>query len=357
MNTAHASRVLGRELAWSLALLLAACARPGTAAPTPTHASSTPHSSPAIAPSTTTVFVPLVETASPSAVGWQARAPLPTTRTEVAAAALDGRIYVAGGYAADGSTLDVVEIYDPATDTWATAAALPAGRNHMGLAALGGRLYAVGGYGGPISASVASADVWAYDPATNSWSSAAPLPVPRAAHALVAEEGRLYVIGGVGPEAHTTLVYDPAANTWTGLSPIPTEREHLAAAALDGRIYAVAGRADGRNLDTVEAYLIADDRWETLPSLPTSRSGLAAAVLGGQVYVVGGEAIDGSGETFADVEVFDPASGQWSTAEPMPTARHGLGAVAVDGILYVLGGGPVAGLTVSGANERYVPEP
>lgn len=103
--------------------------------------------------------------------------------------------------------------------------------------------------------------------------------------------------------------------------------------------------------------MIADDRWEALPSLPTSRSGLAAAVLGGQVYVVGGEAIDGSGETFADVEVIDPASGQWSTVEPMPTARHGLGAVAVDGILYVLGGGPVAGLTVSGANERYVPEP
>ncbi len=354
MNTA-ASRLLGRGLTWSLALLLAGCAGPGAAAPTPALATSTPHSSPVIAPSATTVFVPLVETASPPAVGWQARAPLPTARTEVAAAALDGRIYVAGGYAADGSTLDVVEVYDPAADTWATAAPLPAGRNHMGLAALGGRLYAVGGYSGPISASAASADVWAYDPATDSWSSAAPLPAPRAAHALVAEAGRLYVVGGVGPEARTTLVYDSATDVWSALSPIPTEREHLAAAALDGRIYAVAGRAGGRNLDTVEAYLIADDRWEALPALPTPRSGLAAATLGGRVYVVGGEAIDGSGQTFADVAVFDPASGRWSAAEPMPTARHGLGTAVVSDALYVVGGGPVAGLTVSGANERYLP--
>lgn len=245
MNTADASRVVGRGLTWGLALLLSACTGPGAAAPTPALATSTPRSSPVIAPSATTVFVPLVETANPPAVGWQARAQLPTARTEVAATVLGGRIYVAGGYAADGSTLDVVEVYDPAVDIWATAAPLPAGRNHMGLAALDGRLYTVSGYGGPISASAASADVWVYDPVTNSWLVAAPLPAPRAAHALVAETGRLYLVGGVGPETRTTLVYNPATDVWSALSPIPTEREHLAAAVLDGRTYAVAGRAGG----------------------------------------------------------------------------------------------------------------
>jgi hypothetical protein len=39
----------------------------------------------------------------------------------------------------------------------------------------------------------------------------------------------------------------------------------------------------------------------------------------------------------------------------MTTARHGLGAAVIDDTLYVLGGGPVAGLTVSSANERYIP--
>ena len=54
--------------------------------------------------------------AAPRQRGWQQRAPVPTPRTEVAAAVLDGRIYVAGGFAADGSTLATVEVYEPEHD-------------------------------------------------------------------------------------------------------------------------------------------------------------------------------------------------------------------------------------------------
>lgn len=353
----------GQFLVWLAVfscVLLASCSAPQQTTPTEAAQSAPSVTSPtagsASVPTTTAPPSPAPTSApEPSLVtGWQMLAPLPTPRTEVAVAELGGKIYVAGGYAADGSTLDVVEVYDPATDRWATVAALPAGRNHMSLAALSERLYAVGGYEGPISDSAAAVDVWAYDPAADRWEAVTPLPAPRAAHAVVATEGRLYVVGGVGPDAAATLVLEPGADEWTVLAPIPTEREHLAAAALDGRIYAIAGRAGGQNLETVEAYVIAEDRWETLPPLPTARSGLAAAVVGDQVAVIGGEAIDGSGRTFAEVELFDPASRQWAAAEAMPTARHGLGAAVIEGALYVIGGGPVAGLTVSGANERYV---
>jgi N-acetylneuraminic acid mutarotase len=112
-------------------------------------------------------------TVNPAGVGWQAQDLLPTARTEVAAAELNGKIYVAGGYAADGSTLAVVEEYDSATNSWATVAPLPEGRNHLGIVAVGGRLYAVGGYSGSITASAATADVWAYDPPADTWSSVA----------------------------------------------------------------------------------------------------------------------------------------------------------------------------------------
>lgn len=319
----------------------------------PTSAATTAQTSGPTPAQTATVFMPLVGTPQVAPAEWTNHAPLPTARTEVAAAALDGAIYVAGGYAADGSTLAVIERYDPVTNQWTTVAPLPEGRNHMGLATLGGRLYAVGGYSGPISASAATADVWAYDSAADSWATVAPLPAPRAAHALVADSEHLYVVGGVGPDARATLVYDLTGDRWDALAPILTEREHPAAAVLDGRIYAIAGRAGGDNLDVAEVYLIAENRWETIPSLPTARSGLAATILDGHVAVVGGEAIDGSGHTFAELELFDPALGQWAARAPMPTARHGLGAVVVNGALYVLGGGPVAGLTVSGANERY----
>lgn len=41
---------------------------------------------------------------------WISRAPMPTSRTEVAAAELGGRIYVIGGFGQGG---DLVEEYDP----------------------------------------------------------------------------------------------------------------------------------------------------------------------------------------------------------------------------------------------------
>jgi Kelch motif protein len=46
---------------------------------------------------------------------WTRAAPMPTARSEIAAAALDGRIYVAGGLTALG-TSNVFESYDPAED-------------------------------------------------------------------------------------------------------------------------------------------------------------------------------------------------------------------------------------------------
>ena len=46
---------------------------------------------------------------------------MPTIRTELAVAELDGQIYVAGGLGG----LTAFEAYDPKTDTWTARAALP----------------------------------------------------------------------------------------------------------------------------------------------------------------------------------------------------------------------------------------
>src|SRR5688500_10867956 len=60
---------------------------------------------------------------------WEQRAPLPTPRSEVASAVLNGRIYVIGGYLAQGSVSDIVEVYDPIVDRWQRVASLPAARD------------------------------------------------------------------------------------------------------------------------------------------------------------------------------------------------------------------------------------
>src|SRR5581483_5429093 len=134
---------------------------------------------------------------------WRPAAPSPTKRTEVAAAALNGKIYVVGGFEKPGlgnltnlAITALVEEYDPATDRWTTKASLPVGLHHAGIGVAGGRLYIVGGYtqsGLTVWHPVAS--VYAYDPAMNTWSERAPMPTPRGALSIAEHQGKLYAIG------------------------------------------------------------------------------------------------------------------------------------------------------------------
>ena len=306
-----------------------------------------------------TVEVAFTVRIEPNPLGtWQALTPLGSVRTENSVAALDGLIYVVGGFKPSGAGTEAetaVERYNPSTDTWTTVAALPAGVNHAGLAAVGGKLYLVGGYGG---ATFTGTDVVRiYDPATDSWTTGASLPSARGALAVAVLDGKIHAIGGStnnGSGLTTHDVYDPAGDTWSSLAAMPTARHHLAAATIDGRIYVAAGRTGGglSNLTTLEIYNPPDDTWLTGSPVPTARSGVAAAALDGEFYLFGGE---GTGGTFDENERYNPTTQLWRTMAPMLTARHGMGAAVEGGTIYVVGGGPAVGLTFSGANERFTP--
>jgi N-acetylneuraminic acid mutarotase len=296
---------------------------------------------------------------------WRTAASAPTKRTEVAAAALGGKIYVVGGFEKPslGNVINLaitaaVEAYDPATDRWAPRASMPAGLHHVGIGAVGGRLYVIGGYkqsGFSVWQPVAA--VYAYDPERDSWTEHAPMPTARGALSVAVQDGKLYAIGGYDGTANSAAVevYDPARNTWTPRAPLPTPRDHLASATASGKIYAIGGRVNGnyhRNLSAAERYDPATDRWEPVADLPTARSGITAAVIDGTIYVFGGEGPDG---TFHENEAYDSARDVWQTMAPMPTARHGLGSAVMQGRIYVIGGGPSPGGSFSDLNERYTP--
>ncbi len=280
-------------------------------------------------------------------LAWRRLAAAPSERTEVAAATAGGRIYVAGGYAPDGATVATVELYDPAADAWVAGPDLPVAVNHAMAATLDGAVHVAGGYGGDRRPSRQAVRLEG-----DRWRQLAPLPEGRAAGGLVALDGRLYLVGGVGPGglAADTLVYDPAADRWSAEPGLPTRREHLGAAAAGGRVVVVGGRVGGLsgNLDVAEAYDPAERRWTRLPPMPTARGGLAAtATADGLVVAVGGEAA----ATFPEAEALDPRTGRWRSLPPLPTPRHGLGVVAVGRVVYVLAGGPRPGLHASAANE------
>jgi N-acetylneuraminic acid mutarotase len=51
----------------------------------------------------------------------------------------------------------------------------------------------------------------------------------------------------------TVEAYDPATDTWTTKAPMPTARQGLAAAVVNGSLYAIGGY-NGSYLSTVESY-------------------------------------------------------------------------------------------------------
>jgi len=275
----------------------------------------------------------------------------------VAGAELGGKIYVAGGLTTLTDALAAFEVYDPATDTWTKLPDLPEPRHHAGLAALDGKLYLTGGYPAGGWPWTPSDRVFRYDPETGEWEEATPMRRPRAAHTSAVVDGKLYVIGGVTIDVTdvdaTVEVYDPATDRWEARAPMPTAREHLASAVIDGRIYVVGGRRVNFNFATLEVYSPETDSWATLPAMPTPRGGIAAAALRGKLYVFGGELLGGS--TFKATEEFDPSTSTWLQMADMPTGRHGIAAAAVGDWIYVIAGGLVAGASHSTTNEAFRP--
>lgn len=310
-------------------------------------------------------FAGQAETPPPESGTWTTAAPAPTERTEVAAAALDGQIFVVGGFEAPalGNVLNLsisnkVEVYDPRSDRWTTRAPLPVGLHHAGLAAVGRQLYVVGGYTrSGLSAWKPVASLYRYDPQEDRWSEGRPMVTPRGALALAVVNGRLLAIGGYNGDSNVSAVeeYDPQTDRWTAKAPLPDPRDHLTAAT-DGRfVYAIGGRLNGsysQNVAMVHQYDLDADRWIRRADLPTARSGMTAAILANRIYVFGGEAPSG---TFTTTEAYKPISDSWQTMTPMPTGRHGLGSAVVGDQIFVIAGGPKPGGSFSNVNEVFAP--
>jgi len=304
-----------------VALAFAACGpgeQPSTAVPAPSRGAAT--------------------AASPVApLAWRRLADIPTPRSEVAAAAFRGTIFVVGGLGGG----NVVETF--AGDRWSAGPSYPLTVDHAmgaGIDTLGTPgLYVFGGnVNGVATARSFRCCV------EQRWREIAPMPGPRAQGAAVAIDAKVYVVGGANTDrlVSPTYVYDTATDRWTTAAPIPTPRDHLGAAALGGRVCAVGGRRLSllQNLATLECYDPSADSWQSLPAAPTARGGIGAAALGGRIFVVGGEQPLG---TFKEVEIFDPAAGKWSRGPDLPSSRHGLGVVAMGGTLFVMSGGPTPG--------------
>jgi N-acetylneuraminic acid mutarotase len=206
-------------------------------------------------------------------------------------ATYENEIYVIGGETTQGVTA-TVEQYNPASDTWATLAPKPMPVADVSAAVIGGWIYVPGG----LTAAGAVTDVLeAYDPRGNRWEQRASLPVALSAYALVAFEGRLYLFGGWDGHGYVASVYayDPSRDQWTKQTPMPTARGYPGAAVTGDKIYVMGGTDGTQTLAVNEAYVPesearGENPWQKRAPLPAGRFRWVVSVAG-IVHRDGGE--------------------------------------------------------------------
>lgn len=189
-----------------------------------------------------------VEEYDPTTDTWTQKADMPTRRTFLCAAAVNGKIYAIGGVIA-GEPADPdwdtrhVEEYDPTTDTWTRKADMLTARSNAAACAVDGKIYVIGGVTGNLHNAPVST-VEEYAPATDTWTRKANMPTARTALSASVVDGKIYAIGGGiwnGSIFSKMEKYDPATDTWTTESDMNTRRIMFSTSVVNGIIYAIGG--------------------------------------------------------------------------------------------------------------------
>src|SRR5678816_1496001 len=311
---------------------------------------------------------------------WKKGAPFPQPDEELYGVALNGKMYVIGGWD-DGKAGGVTYEYDPATDKWTKKQSMPRPAHHAALAAANGKIYVMGGFVAPTDTALPLGaawqpidNAWQYDPIADTWKSLAPLPTKRGSAVAVEVGGKIYTIGGAttmeGPVLDDSKgrlgetkdpfftafgaarvlsvneVYDPATNKWETRQPMSVPRNHAFAGAVNGKIYVIGGRTGqgfiltATNTDVLEEYNPLSDAWSAPKErMPTARSGGVSGTDGRRIYVAGGEVTTQElVGAYRAIEAFDPLTNTWSTLPPMPMPRHGAAGAVIGNRLYLVSG-------------------
>ncbi|KFO22263.1 kelch-like protein 33 isoform X2 [Fukomys damarensis] len=216
----------------------------------------------------------------PSQEDWEEIAPLCQARSLFPLVALDGLLYALGGRC-NGVALNSVETYNPELNVWRPAPALPTPCFAHAAALLEGRLYLCGGYSG---ADQYMASLLHYDPKLEKPGTLlSPMGIPRAGHVMAALGGRLYVAGGLGETGDLLSfeVYEPRTDRWTHLVPLPSAHVGAAGAVLQGELLVMGGYSHRTYAlsHLIHAYCPGLGRWLCLGTLPKPRAEMPACIL------------------------------------------------------------------------------
>ena len=292
----------------------------------------------------------LVSYAEVTEDSWATMAEMPTARSGLGVAVVNGKIYAI--------VSDTNYEYDPATDTWATKTPMPTPRSDFGIAVVENKIFVIGGSTGDYTYTGVNE---VYDPSTDTWETKTSMPTPRKSLDANAVNGKIYMIGGFqyAPffnEIDVNEVYDPVTDSWTTKASIPNAVQGYASAVVDNKIYVI----EGFNSSLNQIYDPETDTWSFGEPSPAALSSAAAGATTGvaapkRIYVAGGWA---AWVMLASnlVRVYDPEADVWTKGTPMPTHRYSLGVAVVNDVLYAIGGSTGwIGDPIAAQNEQYTP--
>ena len=229
-------------------------------------------------------------------------------------------------------TLDSVWRLDTARGQWLPAPSMFARRTAFGSAAIDGRIYVAGGFNGEDFVS----SFESFDPRERTWRRLPAFPRPRSALAMSAVQagGGSYLVacGGVaiGPgEGGGMLdlvdIFDVRKGAWVEGPAMLGVRSGSAAASLDDKLFVMGGVGINGALGGVEIFDIRTLKWQRdlSDAMCTPRSSLAAVAFRDSIITLGG--YDRQGEPSDVVEIYDLERG-WREGPSLSFARGMLAA-------------------------------
>lgn len=189
-------------------------------------------------------------------------------REKPAVVAVNGLLYVTGGWDTSGNPVAQTDVYDPASNSWSTVAANPHPAAAPGAAVAEGKIYLVGGCADAFCTTTTT--VVSYDPATDTWNTLAAYPHNDAWEACGGIDGKVYCAGGTDGSAtfKNGFAYDPGSDSWSPIADMPIDLWASAAGAPNGMLVVSSGVTNGFSTVTDQgvAYDPSTDSWTALPN-------------------------------------------------------------------------------------------
>ncbi len=324
-------------------------------------------------------FLIVIEpTQSADSSSWMPKASMPTARSRLGAAVVNGEIYAIGGDYASlygncigpslGDVVDTCEKYGPSSDTWVQTASMPTARCSLATVTYNNKIYCIGGFldaqivtgTNEVNLIVTGANE-VYDPSTDQWQTKTSMLTPRMDLQAHLVNGKIYLIGGsteYGSYLPNNEVYDPLNDTWSTKTPCPYTISSGASAAVDGKIYFLV-KASQLDLGAfIAIYDPATDEWTTGAQAPTY-GGISAAACVIESTDKADNAIvflDESSTYF-----YYPANNTWAKGDSNPAIVGFPAVITLNGKLHSIGGikapfeGYIVMTTSVATHEQYTP--